>query len=80
MSTVDIREAWSNISIHLIDVVCPFSSIVPLCKQQHRRHISNNEVSADIIALIIPLALAHLAHKLAGENRVLEFVEPGYRL
>ena len=76
MSTFDILEARSNINIYLIDVVCPFSCIDLLCKQEHRRHISKNEVSADIIALIIPLALAHLADELAGEKRVLNFVEP----
>ena len=80
MSTCGILEDIGDIFVGIDLILHPVTSTFRSMKHEHLGHISHNKEATDIIALIVLLALAHLADELAGENRVLEFVEPGHPL
>ena len=76
MPTCDILEDVGHMFVAISLILHPVTITFWSMKHEHLDHINQNKEATDIVALIIHLSLAHLAHKLAGENRVLNFVEP----
>jgi len=80
MPTCDILEDVGHMFVAIPLILHPVTSTFWSMKHEHLGHINQNKEATDIVALIILLALTHLADELAGENRVLEFVETGHTL
>ena len=68
MPTCDILEDVGPMFVCIALILHPVTSTFWSMKHEHLGHISQNKEATDIVALIIPLALAHLADKLAGEK------------